>query len=82
MADSDAVRTAPLESPARRRARSSVAAEAAQLTADEVDRAEMRSLLVEQATVVDPDAMGRSAGRLDANELRAVDEALALVLGL
>lgn len=39
-------------------------------------------VLVEQITVVDPERLGRSAGRLDANELRAVDEALALVLGL
>jgi mRNA interferase MazF len=34
-------------------------------------------VLVEQTTVVDP-----SAGRVDATELRAVDEALVLVLGL
>ena len=39
-------------------------------------------VLVEQTTVVDPERLGRSAGRLDADELRAVDEALALVLGL
>ena len=39
-------------------------------------------VLVEQTTVVDPRRLGRSAGRLDATELRAVDEALALVLGL
>jgi mRNA interferase MazF len=39
-------------------------------------------ILVEQTTVVDPERLGRSAGRLDADELRAVDEALALVLGL
>jgi mRNA interferase MazF len=39
-------------------------------------------VLVEQTTVVDPERLGRSAGRLDANELRAVDEALTLVLGL
>lgn len=39
-------------------------------------------VLVEQATVVDPQRLGRSAGRLNAEELRAVDEALALVLGL
>lgn len=38
-------------------------------------------VLVEQTTVVDPERLGRSAGRLDADELRAVDEALALVLG-
>jgi mRNA interferase MazF len=39
-------------------------------------------VLVEQATVVDPARLGRSAGRLEPSELRAVDEALALVLGL
>jgi mRNA interferase MazF len=39
-------------------------------------------ILVEQATVVDPQRLGRSAGRLDPDELHAVDEALALVLGL
>ncbi len=39
-------------------------------------------VLVEQTTVVDPERLGRSAGRLDADELRAVDEALALVLDL
>jgi mRNA interferase MazF len=39
-------------------------------------------VLVEQTTVVDPRRLGRSAGRLDAAELRAVDDALALVLGL
>ncbi len=40
------------------------------------------SILVEQTTVVDPQRLGRSAGRLDPSELRAVDEALALILGL
>ena len=39
-------------------------------------------VLVEQTTVVDPQRLGRSAGRLDATELRSVDEALTLVLGL
>jgi mRNA interferase MazF len=39
-------------------------------------------VLVEQTTVVDPQRLGRSAGRLDAAELRAVDEALTLALGL
>jgi len=39
-------------------------------------------VLVEQTTVVDPQRLGRSAGRLDAAELRSVDEALMLVLGL
>jgi mRNA interferase MazF len=40
------------------------------------------SVLVEQTTVVDPERLGGSAGRLDAGELQAVDQALALVLGL
>jgi mRNA interferase MazF len=39
-------------------------------------------VLVEQTTVVDSQRLGRSAGRLDASELRAVDEALSLILGL
>jgi len=39
-------------------------------------------VLVEQTTVVDPQRLGRSAGRLDAGELRAVDDALSLILGL
>jgi mRNA interferase MazF len=39
-------------------------------------------VLVEQTTVVDPERLGRSAGRLDAGELQRVDDALALVLGL
>lgn len=39
-------------------------------------------VLVEQTTVVDPRRLGRSAGRLEAPELRAVDEALELTLGL
>jgi mRNA interferase MazF len=39
-------------------------------------------VLVEQTTVVDPQRLGRSAGRLDSAELGAVDEALALLLGI
>ena len=39
-------------------------------------------VLVEQTTVVDPQRLGRSAGRLDGDELQGVDDALALVLGL
>ena len=39
-------------------------------------------VLVEQTTVVDPQRLGRSAGRLDVAELRAVDEALSSLLGL
>ena len=46
-----------------------------------VERRETR-VLVEQTTVVDPQRLGRSAGRLEASELRAVDAALGLILGL
>ena len=46
-----------------------------------LDATETR-VLVEQTTVVDPQRLGRSAGRLDADELRAVDDALSLVFGL
>jgi mRNA interferase MazF len=47
----------------------------------ELDGQETR-VLVEQTTVVDPQRLGRAAGRLSASELRAVDEALVLILGL
>lgn len=46
-----------------------------------VDRRETR-VLVEQTTVIDPRRLGKSAGRLDASELVAVDNALSLILGL
>jgi mRNA interferase MazF len=39
-------------------------------------------VLVEQTTVVDPQRLGRSAGRLSHTELRAVDDALGLIFGL
>lgn len=39
-------------------------------------------VLLEQTTVVDPQRLGRSAGRLEASELRALDEVLTLILGL
>ncbi len=39
-------------------------------------------VLIEQATVVDLQRLGRPGGRLEAPELRAVGEALLLVLGL
>ena len=39
-------------------------------------------VLVEQTSVVDPQRLGASVGRLDADELRAVDDALALILGI
>ena len=44
LTDSEAVRTALLESAARRRARSSIAAEVERLAADDADRAEMREI--------------------------------------
>jgi mRNA interferase MazF len=47
----------------------------------EIDGTETR-VLVEQTAVVDPRRLGPSAGRLEAREQRAVDSALALVLGL
>lgn len=47
----------------------------------ELDGVETR-VLTEQTSVVDPIRLGGSAGRLNASELRAVDEALSLVLGL
>ena len=43
--------------------------------------AETRAL-VEQTTVVDPQRLGQSAGRLSVSEIHALDEALALILGL
>ncbi len=46
-----------------------------------IDERETR-ILVEQTTVVDPQRLGRSAGRLDPSELRVVDEAVALIIGL
>jgi mRNA interferase MazF len=46
-----------------------------------IDGRETR-ILVEQTAVVDPRRLGRSAGRLDPAELRAVDDSLLLVLGL
>ena len=45
-------------------------------------RGEQTRVLVEQTTVVDPQRLGRSTGRLEASELRAVDDALALIIGL
>jgi mRNA interferase MazF len=39
-------------------------------------------VLAEQTTVVDPQRLGASAGRLDTSELSALDAALALVFGL
>jgi mRNA interferase MazF len=39
-------------------------------------------VLVEETVAVAPDRLGKSAGRLSAQELRAVDAALAVVFGL
>jgi mRNA interferase MazF len=47
----------------------------------ELDGKEAR-VLTEQTTVVDPQRLGQSTGRLDAAELQAIDNSLALVLGL
>ena len=65
-----------LVSPTSRRARAASFRPAIAIAGEET------RVLVEQTTVVDPQRLGRSAGRLDAHELRAVDEALMLVLGL
>ncbi len=45
-------------------------------------RDEQTRVLVEQTSVVDPVRLGRPAGRLNATDLSAVDDALALILGL
>jgi len=39
-------------------------------------------VLVEQTTVVDPQRLGDSSGRLNAAEIQALDDALRLILGL
>jgi mRNA interferase MazF len=39
-------------------------------------------VLVEQITVVDPERLGVSAGRLNTAELRPVGDALSLILGI
>ena len=39
-------------------------------------------VLVEQTTAISPDRLGKSVGRLNAAELRDLDAALTLVLGL
>jgi mRNA interferase MazF len=43
---------------------------------------ERTRILVEQLTAISPSRLGASAGRLTAAELRDLDEALSLVLGL
>jgi len=45
-------------------------------------KARQTRVLVEQTTAVAHERLGTSAGRLSADELRAVDTALAVVLGL
>lgn len=55
MSDSEAVRTALRESAARRRTRSSIAAEVERLTADEADRAEMK-IIREQMAELAPES--------------------------
>lgn len=42
----------------------------------------LTKVIVEQTNAMDPQRLGPSAGHLDAAEMREVDEALALVLGL
>lgn len=49
LSDSEAVRAALRETAARRRARSSIAAEVRRLAADEGDRAEMRAIREQMA---------------------------------
>lgn len=39
-------------------------------------------VLVEQTTAISPERLGASVGRLSASELRDLDDALAVVLGL
>ena len=56
MTDSEAVRTALLESAARRRARSSIAAEVERLAGDEADRAEMQIIRKQMAELA-PDSV-------------------------
>ena len=54
MSDSEAVRAALVESAARRRMRSAIAAEVGQLAADDDDRAEMQAVR-EQMSELAPD---------------------------
>lgn len=43
---------------------------------------QLTRVLVEQTTAVSTDRLGGSAGRLSANELRSLDDALVVVFGL
>jgi hypothetical protein len=54
MSDSEAVRTALRESAARRRSRSSLAAEVERLAVDETDRAEMQIVREQMAELAPP----------------------------
>jgi hypothetical protein len=54
MNDSEAVRTALQEAAARRRARSALREEAAQLAADPTDRAEMQAIREQMADLAPP----------------------------
>jgi Arc/MetJ-type ribon-helix-helix transcriptional regulator len=56
LTDSEAVRAALREAAARRRARSSIAAEVRRLAADEIDRAEMASVREELAELAPDDS--------------------------
>jgi hypothetical protein len=56
MTDSEAVRTALLESASRRRVRSSIAAEVERLAADEADRTEMQ-VIREQMAELAPESV-------------------------
>ena len=55
LSDSEAVRTALREAAARRRARSSIAAEIRRLAADDEDRAEMRAIREQMAELAPTD---------------------------
>jgi len=60
----------------------STSASAASFRPEVALKGQATRVLVEQTTVVDPQRLGACAGRLDAVEAQAVDDALALLLGL
>lgn len=64
-----------LVAPTSTRARRATFRPAIELLGDETQ------VLVDQTTVVDPQRLGGSAGRLTATETRALDDALRLILG-
>lgn len=45
-------------------------------------KGELTRVLIEQIGAVDPSRLGASAGRLDPDDARAIDDAIALVFGL